>query len=287
MQRILLLALVVILIGGLLAGCGQDQPSNQEGQNDGAKQGEKQDEILSGTITIAGSTSVQPLSEELRKVFEEKHPDVTIYVQGGGSSAGVKAAANGTADIGAASRKLKESEKEYGLTVITIARDGIAIAVHPSNPVEGMSLEEVRKVYTGEITNWKQLGGKDAPIEVVTREEGSGTRGAFEELVMEDSKITDNAIVQPSNGAVRTTVASSENAIGFISVGFLNDEVKGLKIDGVEPTAENIVAGKYPLFRPFNYLVKGEPKGIVKAYIDFVLSEEGQKIVAKDYIPVK
>lgn len=282
MKKSFLLPLVIILIVGLLAGCtgpaSQEQDQESQENNEGA---------LSGTITIAGSTSVQPLSDELRKVFEEKHPDVTINVQGGGSSAGVKAAANGAAEIGAASRKLKESEKDLGLNVITIARDGIAIAVHPSNTVSDISLEEIKKVYTGQITNWKELGGKDAAIEVVTREEGSGTRGAFEDLVMGDKKITDDALVQPSNGAVRTTVANSENAIGFISLGYLNDEVKGLKIEGVEPSTDSILKGDYSLFRPFNYLTNGKPEGIVKAYIDFVLSEEGQEIVAKDYIPVK
>ncbi|MFZ5644214.1 MAG: phosphate ABC transporter substrate-binding protein [Bacillota bacterium] len=265
------IAMVFVLA---LAGCGKGE------NKDTAKGGSK------STITIAGSTSVQPLSDELAKAFNQKNPNVTINVQGGGSSQGIKAAADGIAQIGASSRELKDTEKGK-VKEIQIALDGIGIAVNPKNGIQNLTLDQVKDIFSGKTTNWKDVGGKDAPINVVTREAGSGTRGAFEEIVMHDAKISDKAVTQPSNGAVRTTVAGDENSIGYLSLGYLSQEVKGVKIDNVEPTAENIKAGTYKVKRPFLYLTKEDPQGDVKAYIDFVLSAEGQQIVSKDYISVK
>ncbi|MBO8129056.1 MAG: phosphate ABC transporter substrate-binding protein [Peptococcaceae bacterium] len=264
----LLVILAVMFVGVFAAGCGG---------------GAKSDNVL----TIAGSTSVQPLSEELAKAFMEKNPGISINVQGGGSSQGIKAASQGIADIGAASRHLEESEKGMGLTVTQIALDGIALIVHPDNPVNNLTLEQVEGIFTGKITTWDEVGTGSGPITVVTREAGSGTRGAFEEMVLgEGGKITDNAIVQASNGGVSKTVAEDELAIGYVSFGYITDDVKAVNINGVEPTPENVKSGNYALVRPFNYLTKGEPQGLVKKYIDFVLSPEGQEIVAKDYVPV-
>lgn len=268
----------VLLVGGL-SGCGGAEKPASEKNNSNTKT----------TITTAGSTSVQPLSEELAKAFQSQKPDITINVQGGGSSQGVKAAAEGIAEIGACSRELKESEKNLGLVETVIARDGIAVVVNPQNSqVESLSIDQVRKIYAGQITNWKKVGGKDAPINVVTREAGSGTRGAFEELVMgKDAKITDKAITSPSNGAVRTAVAGDPQAIGYVSIGYLNEEVKAVKIDGVEASEANVKSGQYKISRPFIYLTKGEPQGATKEFIDFVLGPEGQNIVGQHYIPVK
>lgn len=262
-------ALSMVLVTGL-AGCGASE-----------------DKAKNTAITIAGSTSVQPLSDELAKAYSQKNPNVTINVQGGGSSQGVKAAAEGIAQIGASSRELKESEKGT-VKEVQIALDGIAIAVNPKNSaVSNLTMAQVRDIFSGKTTNWKDVGGKDAPINVVTREAGSGTRGAFEEIVMHDAKISDKAITQPSNGAVRTTVAGDENSIGYLSLGYLSPEVKGIQVDSTEPTVDNVKNGSYKVKRPFLYLTKGEPQGDVKAYIDFVLSEEGQKIVSQHYISVK
>jgi len=273
--RLLGVVMAALLVLGMLAGC------NRAGK---APQGTSG---LSGTIVIAGSTSVQPLSEELAAAFREKHPDVDISVAGGGSSAGIKAAQEGTAYIGASSRELKPDEKGTVFETL-IAKDGIAVVVHPGNAVDALSLDQVRKIFAGEITNWKDVGGSDAAINVYTREEGSGTRGAFEEIVMgEDTKISSKAGVQNSTGAVRTAVAGDPNGIGYISLGSVNKAVKALKIDGVEPSKETVLNGSYRIARPFLYLTKGKPTGLVKAYIDFVLSPEGQKIVEQDFIPVK
>ncbi|MGE5578001.1 MAG: phosphate ABC transporter substrate-binding protein [Syntrophothermus sp.] len=236
---------------------------------------------LSGTITVAGSTSVQPIAEMLAEEFQAQNPGVRINVQGGGSSAGVKAAQTGAAQIGTSSRELKEDEKK-NLYQALIARDGIAIVVHPENKVADLTVAQVQKIFAGKITNWKEVGGKDAPIRVIIREAGSGTRGAFEELVMGKVAVTDRAIVQGSTGAVRQTVSGDPNAIGYISFDALGKEVKSLKVEGVEPRAENVKNGKYKVARPFLFLTKGAPAGIVKAFIDFVLSDGGQAIVAEE-----
>ncbi len=247
---------------------------------------------FSGKIIEAGSTTVQPLAEKLAEAFMARHPKVEIIVQGGGSSVGVKSAGEGTVDVGAASREVKDSEKEKypDLVVHTIAYDGIAIVVHPEVPIDGLTMEQVRDIFAGKIANWKEVGGPDKPIVVVSREEGSGTRACFEELVMgkDGPLITEKAILQPSNGAVRTTVATTPYSIGYLSFGFLDPSIKGLALDGVKPTVENVVAGKYPVVRPLNLLTKGKPTGVVKAWLDFILCEEGQKIVVEEgYIAVR
>lgn len=270
-------AIVLLLaIGVAAAGCAGEQVGREGNKS-----------ALSGSIKIAGSTSMQPLSEELADAFMKKNPNVSVMVSGGGSSAGIKAAQNGTADIGASSRELTPEEKR-GLTETVIARDGIAIIVNSKNSVSELTLEQIRKIFAGEITNWKDVGGKDAPIHVFTREEGSGTRGAFEEIVMgKDKKITGKAGVQNSTGAIRTAVEQDENAIGYISLGSVNEKVKAVAVDGVKPNEETVLNGAYKISRPFIYLTKGAPAGVVKAYIDFVLSPEGQKIVGEKYVPVK
>jgi len=269
---------VVLAITVVVAGCGAGK---EPAKDKPAQTGE-----LSGTIQLAGSTSVQPLSEELAKAFMAKNPKVRINVAGGGSAAGIKAAMEGTADIGASSRELKPEEKT--VKEFTIALDGVAVIVHKDNKVSELKKDEIKKIFTGEITNWSVLGGEKGPIHVISREEGSGTRGAFDELVLgKDARVTDKAIVQNSTGAVRTAVAADKAAIGYISIGSLNNEVKALKVDGAEATAANIKNGSYKISRPFLYLTQKEPAGLVKAYLDFVLGPEGQEIVRKNFIPVK
>lgn len=208
------------------------------------------------------------------------HPDCAIDVQGGGSSAGIMSAQSGTADIGMSSRSLKENEKS--LWSVEIARDGLAVIVHSGNPVMNLTLNQVRDIYTAKITDWSQFGGSDSKIHVIAREEGSGTRGAFEDLVMDDIRISPKAIVQDSNGAVRQLVADDPNAIGFISLGLVDETVKALQLDGVAATTENVINGSYGLSRPFLFMTLNEPSDETKQFLDFSLSVEGQELLAAE-----
>jgi len=249
-----------------------------------------------GQIGVAGSTTVQPIAEKCAEAFKSVRPDVQIDIQGGGSSVGVKSAGEGTVDVGMASREIKDSELDEfpDLNIFVIAQDGIAIAVNPGVAVDGLTKDQVQEIFTGAITNWSEVGGPDKPIVVVSREEGSGTRGAFEEMVMavgssgEETPIVDTAILLPSNGAVRTTVSTTDDSIGYLSFGYLDASVKALSIDGVEATVANALGGAYPIVRPLNMMTQGQPSELVKAWIDFILSAEGQQIVAEEgYLAVK
>lgn len=231
-------------------------------------------------VIIAGSTSVQPFAEALSEEFMKLYPDIIIDVQGGGSSAGIKSAQTETADIGMSSRSLKEEES--GLWSLEIARDGLVVIVHPSNSIDNLSLQQVRDIYSGVITNWKQLGGIDHEIHVITREEGSGTRSAFEDLVMEDIDINPRSIVQDSNGTVLQLTKDDANAIGYISLGLVNETIKALELDGVKASHENVINGSYNLSRPFLFVSYQEPTGDVLKFIEFVSSDEGKALLDQE-----
>jgi len=236
-------------------------------------------------ITVAGSTSVEPFAELLAEEYMSRHSDSHIYVQGGGSTAGIEATINGAANIGMSSRSLTDSEKK--LYAVTIAKDAIAIIVHPSNPIGNLSLDQIRDVFSGKIANWKELGGPNHPIDIVTREEGSGTRESFQKFVMGKEDISLGALVQDSNGAVRQVISSDPNAIGYISLGLVNEQVKALRITGVQPNLENVNNGRYTLVRPFLFVFSGEPAGEAKSFLEFVLSPSAQKLLLKEgLVPV-
>ena len=263
-----LIPVCLLVLGMLLSGCGKE---------------------LSGTVTEAGSTTVQPLAELLADEFMAKNPDVQVTVGGGGSSVGVTSVKNGTTDIGAASREIKE--EELPIVKHLLAKDGIAIVVKPGNPLTGLTKAQVRDIFGGVITNWEDVGGPDHAINVVVREAGSGTRTAFEEMVMAKPEpavdIIDTALQQNSNGGVKQVVGGDSYAIGFISFGYVDNTVKALSIDGIEAAAENAKSGTYPIVRPLYFLTKEEPTGLVKEFIDFCLSDEGQAIVADEgYISI-
>lgn len=239
-----------------------------------------------GTVTEAGSTTVQPLAEKLASAFEARNPGVTIVIQGGGTAVGIKSASDGTVDIGAASRELTSSDPD--LVKHPLVRDGIAIVTHPSNSVTSLTKEQVIRIYAGNITNWSHVGGPDRAIDVVAREEGSGTRAAFQDLVMGRALIKANAILQPSNGAVKTAVASDPQAVGFVSLGYVDSSVKAVAINGVAATEENAKNGTYPIVRPLYFLTKAQPVGLVKDFIDFCTGPDGQTIVVQEgYISAK
>ena len=235
------------------------------------------------SVIIAGSTSVQPYAEMLEEEYAAIRPDEIIDVQGGGSSAGITAVESGAAHIGMSSRSLKESEQH--LWSVEIAKDGLAVIINPSNPVTSLTPEQIRDIYDASALNWREFGGPDANIHIITREEGSGTRSAFEELIMGDRRITPKAIVQDSNGAVRQLVADDPHSIGFISLGLVDigeKPVKAVQLDGVVPTRENVINGSYPLYRPFLFVTVSEPTGAVREFIDYVLSPTGKRILADE-----
>jgi phosphate transport system substrate-binding protein len=256
-------ALVVLLIAWLVAGGCNSSP-----------------QPTSRPLCIAGSTSVQPFAEKLAEIYMHRHPGTRIDVQGGGSSAGLYAVTHGAADLGASSRELLGEEKK--LIEIPIAYDGIAVIVHPSNPLTNISLAQIRKIFVGAVKNWRALGLPPHAIDLITREEGSGTREAFEHLVMDKQEITPAALVQDSNGSVREIVAGDPYSVGYISAGLVNHRVKALAIDGVFPTRKNIKDHSYKLVRRFLLTARTAPAGTSKAFLDFVLGPNGQRILEKE-----
>ncbi|MCY2929086.1 MAG: phosphate ABC transporter substrate-binding protein, partial [Planctomycetota bacterium] len=243
-----------------------------------------------GAVSTIGSTSIQPFAEMLAQEFNARQSEVRVEVQGGGSTVGLRAIAEGIADIGMSSRDLKPNEK---FTKIVIARDGIAVVVHPSNPVRTLSRAELRATFAGERTNWNQVpGGDDRPIRLITREEGSGTREAFSGMVMatvdpktghkgEPLRISEHALTQESNGAVRELLRGDRCAIGYMSLGLVGTELKKVDVDGVAPTHESTENGTYALSRPFLFVFRGQPSVNAMKFVDFMLSDHAQGILQK------
>ena len=239
----------------------------------------------SGTkLQLAGSTSVQPHAEALAKAFQANNSGVQVYVQGGGSSAGVTAVGTGTAAIGMSSANLSQSQlSQYpNLKPVPIAVDGIAVIVNPQNTVNNLTLNQTRDIFTGNITNWNQVGGSNAKINVVNREEGSGTRDGIQKIVLKGGNFGSGGITQSSTGAVRSYVAGDPNAIGYISFAEVDNSVKALSIDGVAPTYDTIENGTYPIQRDLLFVTNGDPSGNTKAFIEFTLSPAGQAILKAD-----
>jgi len=238
------------------------------------------------TIEVGGSTSVTPLMELLAAEYSKVKPNIKININGTGSGDGIKNAGV-IYQIGMSSRELTPAEQGSGLTETIIATDGIAAIVNKNNAVANLTIEQIKGIYTGSITNWSQVGGKNAPIAVVSREEGSGTRGAFEELVGFQGKLLANANQLTSTGAILANVAQNPDAIGYISIGSLNDTVKALSVGGAAATEANVVKGTYKIARPFIVLVGKNVHSESVAFIKWILGPDGQKIVAKSWIPVK
>ena len=236
---------------------------------------------LKGSISMVGSTSMEKLATALSEVFMEKYPGVTVQAEFVGSGAGIEAVTNGAADIGNASRNLKDEEKAKGVVENIVAIDGIAVVTDPANKVENLTKDQLIAIYNGTTANWKDLGGADQPIVVIGRESGSGTRSAFEELLkLEDACKYSNEL--DSTGAVMAKVASTPGSIGYVSLDVLDKTVKTLKLENVDPTPENIKAGSYFLSRPFVMATKGDiskQNDNVKALFDYIHSDEGKELV--------
>ena len=238
------------------------------------------------SITLAGSTAFQPFAEKLADQYMTSHPGIAVTVQGGGSAVGIQSANSGAAQIGMADLVMLPEEAK-ALTATVVAKDGIAIVVNPKNKAINLTTDQVRDIFNGKITNWKEVGGNDIPITVVSREAGSGTRSSFEQIVG-NINLKRDALIQDSNGTIRETVANDANSVGYLSHGLINEKIKALKVDDQECTTESIVAGNYKLVRPIFLLVKGIPEGEIKNFIDYILSEEGQKTIKADgLLPAK
>lgn len=238
-------------------------------------------------IELAGSTSVQPVASQLADVYMKKHPDVRINVQGGGSGLGIRSVSQGIIDIGTSSKALNENES-VGLKQYLIGKDGVLVVVNSDNPLDGLNSSQIKDIYSGKITNWKDVGGPNAKINVITREDGSGTRSVFQKIVMGKDKIRADAVVLTSTESIAQSVKGDPNAIGYMSLTSYKGDIKALKVDGVYPTEETIFNGTYPIQNPFLFLTKGEPEGVVKDFIDFCLSPEGQEIVKSEkVVPAK
>ena len=233
------------------------------------------------SLNVVGSTSIQPFAELLAQEYMKKYPDRQVEVQGGGSTAGLQAASEGLADIGMCSRSLSAEEAKT-FTPIHIARDGLAIVVNNANPVNGLTMDQLRGLFSSTITNWKDVGGVDGPVWPITREEGSGTRESFMKLVMVEEHISRRALTQESNGAVKELVKGDPDAIGYMSLGLVGNELKPLPVDGVAPTHDNVLNGSYTLTRPFLFVTVGSPSPAALEFISYVLSPEGQGILERE-----
>lgn len=263
--------LSAILCGLLLTGCGGQTSNDDHKQN---------------ALVVGGSTSIQPLMEQLAESYNENEAG-RVTVQGGGSSVGIKGTIDGTFTVGMVSRALKEEEAEQ-LDQTVIALDGIVVIVNKANPVKDITLEQIQKVYTGEITNWKELGGKDQEIAVVSREEGSGTRDGFEAVVgFKTTELVKYAEIQNATGSIIMSVSGNKQAIGYISMGASSEMVRALRVDGVEANEATIKNGSYTLQRPFILCVKKGDTGATNFY-DFIFSDAGKKMIQDHkYIPVE
>jgi phosphate transport system substrate-binding protein len=277
-RRIIAIMAAVSMMTFGLVGCGSESPQSA----DAAEQGKNEESVeLNGTIKLAGSTSMEKLCEAMAESFMERNPGVTVTVEYTGSGAGLESLAAGSVDIGNASRGLKDEETASGAVENIVAIDGIAVITNKSCSIKDVTSKDLAKIYSGEITDWAELGGKEQPIIVIGREAGSGTRDAFEELL----EVKDGCVYAQeldSTGAVLAKVATTPGAIGYVSLDVVDDTVSGLKIDGVEPTEEEILAGNYMLQRPFVMATKGEiseQNELVQAWFNYINSDDGKEVI--------
>jgi len=274
MAGILILSLVV-------AGCTDSTPTTSPTQE-------------RTTIKVTGSTTVLPIAQKAADVYMATHANADIQVTGGGSSVGVQAAGEKTADIGMSSRDVKSDEKtKYPeLVVTTIGKDGVALIINPGNTVTSLSTAQIKGIYNGNFTNWNQVGGADMAIVVVGRDSASGTREFFTSSVMGGQNYVPTMLEKNSNGAVQQTISQTPGAIGYVGLGFIDNSIKAVKVTtdagDVEPSVENVLAGKYPLSRSLYLLTSGQPSGLAKEYVDYILSPTGQSLLTEEgFVPVK
>ncbi len=245
------------------------------------------------SIVIKGSTTVLPIAQATLEAFMKKHPDVQMSLSGGGSGEGIKALIDKTTDIADSSREIKKEEIELagskGIKPVAyvIANDAIVPVVHPKNKVKSLSVDQLSQIYQGKITNWKEVGGEDLKIVVISRDSSSGTFESWDHFVMKKAKVAPQAQMLASNGAIVTAVAKNRYAIGYLGLGYVNKSVKGLQVNGITASVQTAISKEYPFSRELYMYTNGEAKGDVAKYIDFVKSAEGQKIVVKEgFVPL-
>jgi phosphate transport system substrate-binding protein len=243
---------------------------------------------LSGEIRISGGTAHIPVMKEAAKQIMTANPDISISIAGGGSGVGIKQVGEGIVDIGNSGRAATDEEVEkYGLKLFKWAIDGVGVAVNPDNPVTALTKAQLKDIYSGKITDWKDLGGKDAPITVYTRDESSGTRSVFWKKALGKGDIVSSANFVVSNGAMKTAIANDPNAIGYVSVGHMDASVAGVALDGVSPAIDTVKSGEYKVARGLYSNTQGDPSGLTQLFIAYLLSPEGQRIVVqKGFVPV-
>ena len=282
MKKILAFALSAVMALALLAGCGNQTDNNSSNNDNGGDASDTPAASVSGTVSIDGSTSMEKVIGALSESYMAANKDVTVNYNPTGSGAGITAVQEGTCDIGLSSRALKDEEKAAGLKETVLAYDGIAIIVHPDNPVSDLSIEQIAKLYTGEITNWKDVGGSDAEVVLIGREAASGTRDGFESITGTKDKCQYRQELT-STGDVITAVSQNPDAIGYASLAAIKDSVKALSVDGVTPSEATVKDGSYPVQRPF-VLVTVEGKALsaaAQSFFDYATSADAADIIAK------
>lgn len=291
--RIVAVALTLILVLLVAVGCG-----SKDASKDPAKDAPKADE-LRGSLQIKGSDTMVNLGQAWAEKFMEKNQQAQVAVTGGGSGTGIAAIINGTADIAQASRKMKDKEineaKSKGLDPkeFVVGQDGLAVILNKENPVEALNYEQLAGIFTGKITNWKEVGGPDLKIVVMSREVNSGTHVYFKEEVLKEAEFASSAMLMPSSQAIADGVKQDKAAIGYLGMAYVSGDVKALKVakeangEAAAPTEENVLSGKYPISRPLFLYTPREPTGLARAFIEFALSPEGQKVITEvGFIPV-
>jgi phosphate transport system substrate-binding protein len=297
--KVFILMTVFLIVGFTFAGIGcVDKNSEDTGTTEETSNASESADVKQ-SIIVKGSDTVLPLSQAEAEEFMLKNPDKSVTVIGGGSGVGITALIDGEVEIAMASRTMKDAEiakaKNNSIDPLEtiVGWDGIAVVVNPENPVTQLTFEQLKSIYDGNVSNWKDVGGADAPITVISRDSSSGTYEYFKEEVLEGREYRQDALVQPATGAIVQEIAQNKGAIGYIGYAYIDTSVKALALDGgkgsfVPATEEKILNGEYPLARQLYYYTNGEPQGLAKEFIDYVMSEEGQAIVSDvGYFPAK
>ncbi len=279
MKKVFAAGALALSAAMLITGCGGGQS---------ASSGSGAATELSGKVSASGSTALLPLLKPAQEEFQNKNAKVTVNVAGGGSFTGMNQVAEGSVDIGNSDVNLPDEYKDKGLVDHKVVVEPFVFIVDKANKVDNLTKDQVVGILTGKITNWKEVGGDDQKITLIHRAKSSGSRATISDVVLKGSNFTDDAVIQDSNGAVRAAIASTPGAIGYVDAPYADDSVKVLKFDGVEYSADNIISGKYPIYGYGHMYTKGEPTGAVKAFIDFILSDEFQnsQVEKLGFIPV-